>query len=94
MSDPIVCGTTIQLRVGFTDENGTSVDPDTVAGTIRLPDETEEDLAPTRLSLGVYSALFTPEQNGLHQYRFDAASGIITTAVEDSFIAQTQFPED
>lgn len=90
--EQILCGTTLELKAVFRDENGVLTDPDTVTGEIREPDSEDlVDLTVTNPSPGVYVAQYTPLTNGLYQYRFSGVAGPITGGVENSFYGQTQF---
>jgi hypothetical protein len=82
--------TEVSLSAMFKDASGNLVDPTDVTGEIILPDQTVVALAPVRMSLGVYRALFTPTLNGLHQYKFQG-TGVVVAAVEGRFTAQTSF---
>jgi len=87
----VFLGTSIQLVANFTDVDGNPVDPiGGVTGVVLDPAENDTDLVVTREQIGQYSAPFTPELNGLHQWRF-AGTSPTPAAVEDSFIAQSAF---
>lgn len=89
-----IAGTEVILEGNFTDGDGDPADPTAVSVTIRLPDQTVEDLSDdiVHLSLGHYRVLYTPVQNGLYEYRF-AGEGAIIVGGEKYFTAQTVFPE-
>lgn len=89
-----IVGTQMSLKVTFTDSVGTLVNPTAVTGEIILPDQTTEEFETiTNPSTGIFVQLFTPTQNGLHQYRF-AGTGAVIAAQEGNFLAQTSFPVD
>lgn len=91
-SSPVFVGTQLILVANFVDEDGAAFDPATVTATILLPDLTTEDLTVTKESVGQYAAPYTPATAGFYQWRFEAGSPA-PVAIEDSFIATTEFPE-
>jgi hypothetical protein len=86
-------GDQVRLEATFRDEDGDLADPTTVTGEIRTPDQVDAALSIVRESLGVYYALFTVAQNGLHEYRIEGAGAIIAAA-ESQFTGQGMFVEE
>lgn len=85
-------GTVVQMNAAFTDLNGSPIDPSGgVTAEIRTPDLVVTNITGTivKTGTGVYYALFTVVQNGLHAYRF---SGAGAASQEGAFIGQSGFP--
>lgn len=93
--DTFIVGQLVTLAGYFVGEDGTPYDfPDAdeaVACKVRLPDGTIVE--PTVVHDDVlkrYIVKYVPEQNGLHEYRFEG-TGDLPAASEGSFLAQTFF---
>jgi len=81
-------GSTLVVDWTVTDPAGTPVDDATVAGEIRLPDDTTAPLTAAWVpDDGVYRAAYTVTAPGRHVWRLEA-SGTATGAVEGSIVVQ------
>lgn len=87
-------GQSVQLKGTFKDVSGNPFDPAQVKLWVRLPDGTVSDLSSsiTKVSIGIYTNIFTPALNGLYEYHWEG-DGVTDAANECSFTAQTFFPD-
>lgn len=88
-----IIGTPVEIEANFINvETGQPADPITVTAEIRLPDLMIADLTSSvnRVGVGDYRILFSPTQNGLHQYRVEG-DGNLFAANEGAFKAQSTF---
>lgn len=85
-------GSTIDLSLTLTDENGDAVDPATLTFRLMNPCGTTTDYVYgtdseiTKLETGVYLASVVPDQSGRWSFRWVATDPVF--AKEDSFIVQ------
>lgn len=84
-------GTQVRLTGTFKDAAGNLVDPSTVSAKALYPTkDLTFDLDVARLSLGVWTGVFTPTETGLYYYRFVGA-GSVPVVNEGSFFVQSSF---
>lgn len=88
-------GQQLELKVSFANDDGDPIDPDMVSCEILQPDGTVVEPTPIQhAASGVFMVNFSPDQIGLHEYRFEASnSGVAVSAAESAFLTTTDFAE-
>lgn len=92
-SEPYIVGQEIELKTVFTNDDGDLIDPTAVVCKVLQPDGTIVTPTVTHPASGTYVADFTPEQIGLHEYRFAGTNvgGDPISAGEKAFLTTTDF---
>lgn len=81
-------GQTVKLRCKITDpDTGQPVDPTSMVISIRSPKGVRTSSAGTKTAPGEYSAIFTPNEDGIWSYRFEG-QGARTSVDEGRFFVR------
>lgn len=90
MADQIYIGSQVILTITFTSRaTGQLVDPTVATCKVRKPDGTSTTPATTRVSQGIYTALFIPDQSGEHWYN-GVGTGAAIGVAERAFVVEPQ----
>lgn len=86
--------TLVRLEANFRNDEGTDVDPTTVAIRVLSPSKVETtytygtDAEVTKSSVGDYAADITPDESGRWHFRWQTTGSGTTLAFEGDFIVQ------
>lgn len=89
-------GDTVRVKATFKDADDVLSDPSTVAVTIYEPDGTETTYTlagggVTKESDGVYYTNLTPDQSGVHRYRFTSTGNPALVEESSFFVVPDSF---